>query len=863
MACLATWGSSVAIRRVNVAILAIAGFFLVALAGFGLAFVEQQREVALRRAETGTRDLARLLEQYARRAFETADLVTAQVAEQVAAAGGAAAVRDDRRQHETLRALSERITGDYVTVVDDAGHPSLMTATFPAPPADFSDRRWFIAHRDGADRHVGEAIASRLTGEVLFTFTRALRRPDGTLDGVVQVAQRPRFFQDQAQASEVGSGVALAMFDNAGRILARTGITPAMLGLGIANTPMMRDFATKATGTYRMVSRFDGLERIVSFRRLADWPVIVTASVPVASALAPFRATLTWAAAAVSVVVLGLALLTILALRLAAGEKRALGGLAGANAALREAASGLEARVEERTRALAAARDALAASEQRFRAIFDSTFQFIGLLTPDGILLEANRTALAFAGVTREEVVGRPLWETHWFATGPDAEARLRAAVAAAAAGTPQRYEEVARGRDRLASIDFSLRPLHDDAGRVVLLVPEGHDLTDLKAAEAQLRESQKMEALGQLTGGVAHDFNNLLMAVLGNLALLKKRLPEEPRLHRLVDGALQGAERGAALTQRLLAFARRQELRPAPVDLAGLVQGMRGLLERSIGPGIELAAALPAGLPPSLVDANQLELALLNLAVNARNAMPGGGTITVTLAEATAPDTESPPGLAAGHYLRLGLRDTGSGMAAATLARATEPFFTTKGPHRGSGLGLSMVQGLAQQSGGGLRLVSQPGAGTLAEIWLPRAIRAAEPPSCPPAPAALPPQPRRHVLVVDDDALVAAGTAMLLEDLGHRATIALSAAEALTQLAAQPDIDLVLTDFAMPGTSGLDLAERLRAERPTLPVALATGYADLPGAATTWLPRVNKPYSQQDLAALVARLTPASPPAG
>jgi len=242
---------------------------------------------------------------------------------------------------------------------------------------------------------------------------------------------------------------------------------------------------------------------------------------------------------------------------------------------------------------------------------------------------------------------------------------------------------------------------------------------------------------------------------------------------------------------------------------------------------------------------------------VNARDAMPNGGTIAVTLGTALAPSPEAPSGLAPGTYLRLGVRDTGTGMDAATLARAVEPFFTTKGPGRGSGLGLSMVQGLAQQSGGGLLLSSSAGAGTLAEIWLPRASEAAAA-ARPRAEEVMPKLDPRTILVVDDDALVAAGTAMMLEDLGHSAVIAGSAEEALEIVGTDGAIDLVLTDYAMPGMNGLDLAARLRAERPRLRVALATGHAELPVAETDWLPRINKPYGQRDLASLVARLTAA-----
>ncbi|HAR22765.1 MAG TPA: hybrid sensor histidine kinase/response regulator, partial [Bradyrhizobium sp.] len=240
--------------------------------------------------------------------------------------------------------------------------------------------------------------------------------------------------------------------------------------------------------------------------------------------------------------------------------------------------------------------------------------------------------------------------------------------------------------------------------------------------AQEQLRHAQKMEAIGQLTGGVAHDFNNLLMAVMGNLDLLRKRLPEDPRLHRLVDGALQGAERGASLTQRLLAFARQQDLRAVPVDLGALVRDMSELLERSLGPRIALRLHIPDGLPPACVDTNQLELAVLNLAINARDAMPDGGVIEIRLAawQAKNEQTRSDQALRPGNYLKLSVIDSGTGMAPDVLKRAIEPFFSSKPVGKGTGLGLSMVHGLAVQLGGALQLSSAVGKGTTAVLVLP-----------------------------------------------------------------------------------------------------------------------------------------------
>ncbi len=377
------------------------------------------------------------------------------------------------------------------------------------------------------------------------------------------------------------------------------------------------------------------------------------------------------------------------------------------------------------------------------------------------------------------------------------------------------------------------------------------------EVALAQLFEAQKIDTIGQLTGGVAHDFNNLLMAIMGSLQVLRRRFPLEEAAERLVDNALKGAERGAALTQRLLAFARRQELRPAAVELPELVAGMGDLLPRALGPGVRLRRILAPNLPRILIDANQLELALLNLAVNARDAMPDGGELTLA-AECVELDEEALAALrlSPGAYVRLSVTDTGCGMDEGTLARAAEPFFTTKGVGKGTGLGLSMVQGLAVQSGGAMRLTSGLGQGVRVDLWLPQAPAAAsrvEP--RPERSAAIVATGGRTVLVVDDDPLVAAGAAAMLEELGHTVVQASSAHEALAMIQAGRQIDLVLTDHAMPEMTGVQLVRRLRQLRPDLRLVLATGYADLPANVTADLgvPRLAKPFDQEELSRAVA----------
>jgi signal transduction histidine kinase/FixJ family two-component response regulator len=380
-----------------------------------------------------------------------------------------------------------------------------------------------------------------------------------------------------------------------------------------------------------------------------------------------------------------------------------------------------------------------------------------------------------------------------------------------------------------------------------------GELLTEIAArekAQEQLLQSQKMESVGQLTGGIAHDFNNLLMAVMGNLEILRKRVPDDPNTRRLIDGALQGAKRGASLTQRMLAFARQQDLKTTSADLGLLVGGMQELLKRSLGPRYALRLNVLPDLPPAEVDAHQLELALLNLAINARDAMPEGGIIDIRIDHSHIAQHDR---LRPGAYLRIQIADTGCGMDAATLGRAVEPFFSTKPLGKGTGLGLSMVHGLAVQLGGLLELASEVGRGTLATLWLPQAATPAVGIESPAPPSAV--NRKATILVVDDDPLIAMSTVDMLEDLGHTAIEANSGERALEIIDAGRDIDLMMTDQAMPGMTGIQLAEIVRARRPHLPVLLATGYADLPASKLANLPRLSKPYQQSQLQAEIEKL--------
>jgi PAS domain S-box-containing protein len=380
--------------------------------------------------------------------------------------------------------------------------------------------------------------------------------------------------------------------------------------------------------------------------------------------------------------------------------------------------------------------------------------------------------------------------------------------------------------------------------------------LAEREAAMLQLHEAQKIETVGQLTGGVAHDFNNLLTPIVGSLDLLRRRLEDE-RSIRLIDGALASAERARTLIQRLLAFARRSTLQPRVVDPRTLVDGMRDLIERSLGPRVDFAVDVAPDLPPALIDPNQLELALLNLSINARDAMPDGGRIDWRVSEEIV--TEARRDLGAGRYIRIAVADTGVGMDADTLARAVEPFFSTKPAGKGTGLGLSMVHGWAGQSGGAFRLDSVPGQGTTATLWIPVATEGHVP-----APAREPDarsaSRRAVVLLVDDEEQVRFTTSESLIELGYEVVAAASSEDALDRIAGGLRPDLLVTDHLMPGMTGAQLALEMRQRIPGLPVLMITGYAQLRPEEAGDFDVLVKPYRHAELALRIAELLSEEP---
>jgi PAS domain S-box-containing protein len=504
------------------------------------------------------------------------------------------------------------------------------------------------------------------------------------------------------------------------------------------------------------------------------------------------------------------------------------------------------------------AEQALRKSQEQFSLLVQSVTDYaIYMLDPEGIISSWNAGAERIKGYRREEILGQH------FSCFYVEEDRL--------AGEPSRALESARHDGRFIADGWRVRKsgerfranvvieaIRDETGTLIGFAKITRDITEREEAQRELDEArealaqaQKMEAIGQLTGGVAHDFNNLLMAIGSSLALLDKRLPDDPQARRLLENARLGVDRGASLTQRMLAFARRQELSIGRVHIPELLRGMTDLVQRSIGPEWPISVTIPFGLPAVQADSNQLEMAILNLVVNARDATPEGGNIRIEASRHTIRDREISD-LPAGDYVSLSVIDRGQGMDEETRRRATEPFFTTKGVGKGTGLGLPMVHGFARQIGGAFILSSNPGEGTVGQLWL-QAASARPEQAAMPSPAPAPALERKAVLAVDDDPLVLMNTVALLEDLGHDVASASNGHDALIAFE-HSHFDVVITDQAMPNMTGTELATTITALRPEMPIIIASGYGEGMVLPPGRVSRLSKPFLQTQLALALRR---------
>jgi len=507
----------------------------------------------------------------------------------------------------------------------------------------------------------------------------------------------------------------------------------------------------------------------------------------------------------------------------------------------------LEQRVEERTLELTEALAQLRESERRFRLFVGGVTDYaIYMLDTEGVIINWNAGAERIKGYRAKEIIGQ-----HFsvFYSAKDQED-----------GVPQHALMIAARDGRFEADGWRIRKdgsrfwanvvidaVHDDGGVLIGFAKVTRDMTERRAVEEQLRQSQKMEAVGQLTNGVAHDFNNLLATIIPNLELAQPNIKEE-RVLKFLDDAIRAAERGAQLTNQLLAFSRPQELITEPVDVNQIVSEACEMLPRTIGPTIAIETVLDADAWWAMTEPAQLELAILNLAINARDAMSAGGKLTIATKNIAHGYLSRLPTLDPGDYVVISVADTGTGMSEEVRARAFEPFFTTKGMGKGTGLGLSMVYGFAKQSGGTITIDSELGQGTTFRIYLPRApqrLEAAEEAGDQSLCNAGPPS---RILVVDDNSAVRTITAVMIRTLGHDVIEAAGGEDALDLLEKDQQFDLLIVDLAMPNMHGDEFAARARGLVPGVPTLFVTGYAE-PGRMRTKGDVLKKPFRRAQLA--------------
>ncbi len=490
----------------------------------------------------------------------------------------------------------------------------------------------------------------------------------------------------------------------------------------------------------------------------------------------------------------------------------------------------------------------LATERALLRGLLDHAEEAISFKDAGGRFVRLNARKAALMGAEIESSLGRTetaVTDTSEARETEEADAR---SVAAGEAGSTV----IARGVLGAERWSHVIRvPIRGGSGEVTHLATIERDVTEQKSLEARLRQSDKMQALGTLAGGIAHDFNNLLTAILGSLELVGPRIADQPRVKRLVDNATGAAQRGSALTKRLLSFSRSNDVKARPVDPNALIEGMSALFGSSLGSLVTVVRDLDPTTPRALVDPDQLELAVLNLCINARDAMPDGGRVTIATRRA---DIADDPDLKPGTYAVVTVADEGTGIPPELLERVCEPFFTTKAVGQGTGLGLAMVFGLAQQAGGRLRIASEVGTGTRIELALPQAEATPEADAAEAVPEVATAAVPARILVVDDDPEVRHVTASFLNDFGYTETEAKDGHAALAMMEEGGRFDLVVADLAMPGMTGVELAAAIRSRFAGVPVLLLTGHAEAVPIPDD-LPVMQKPFASAELAARVSQL--------
>ncbi|WP_406854411.1 ATP-binding protein [Alsobacter sp. KACC 23698] len=831
-----------------------------------------QRSQVQRNASRDLQATAYLLADHASRLFEVSDVALRSSTVAIADMDWAAIRRSEDlfRQFRALRQALPYV--EDVWLNDSNGVLQLTSYAFPTPVSNASDREPFSALRNPTDRlYLGERIVGRVTNRPTFLLARRLEHADGSFRGMVSVTADLNYFDDYWNRVRLPFDSQVTLLrQEALDILAQHPAPVAGQAFAPAPADLLRSSLARSpeSGLVGEEGGLDGDGRLGAYERAGDAPIYIYVSVSKKALRAEWAQRVTTYGLFAGAGWIAFGALTMMGFRQARRDGVATAALQTARAKLVEANALLEVTVAERT-------TELRASEGRLRLLVESATDS-AIITMDltGQITHWNVGARNLLGWEPAEAIGQNI---QIIFTPEDRDAGAPKAALGAAltegraneerwlqrkdgsrffaagallpmrggeAGAPSGFLNILRDRTQEFAIEEGKRTLNETLERLVAertselaaanerLVAEA---ASRQRAEEQLRQSQKMEALGRLTGGVAHDFNNLLTVVTGNLDMLKRRLAVGPddRARRLISQAMEGADRAAALTYRLLAFSRQQPLAPEPVDANKLVAGMSDLLRRTLTENIAIETVLAGGLWRTHVDPNQLENALLNLAVNARDAMPDGGKLTIETANSYLDDdyAATREDVRSGQYVMVAVCDTGSGMTPEVMSKAFEPFFTTKPVGKGTGLGLSQVYGFVKQSQGHASIYSEPGHGTTVKLYLPRFRQAGEPRTEVVATASARPSSAARgrgetVLVVEDEPLVRDFSVNALEEAGYRVLSAEDGPGGLALLDAHPEVALLFTDVVLTGPmNGRQVADEALKRRPDLRVLFTTGY--------------------------------------
>ncbi len=820
---------------------------LVLAALIAVTFIERDNEQAalLQSAQREADNLARSIAQHGARTVGEGDRMLQVLIDDIAA-DFPADLHDEAALHDllTLR-LATAPELRALSIADSSGYLIASSVQYPIGQISVADRSYFNQHRDDPDAGLllGAPMIGRLSGQPLITLSRRIDNADGSFRGVLLAGLDPAYFVEFYQAIDLGPHSQILLLGTDGRLLVSS--PPKGSPGQPLDWPLLQQLLDGGNGGTISGAGLDGDgDYVFAFRRLADYPLIALVGLDREALLSGWGHGEIWRLVLISLLGAGLLALT-------AALIRSIGQI-------------YDSRRVAHTRA------------QALATVIDSIADGLMLIDADGrVLLQNPKAVEVFGGPTwqighENQPTGTQVLRINGVTPLPDNERPLERALRGEAV-EQQLYLVRREGDPTVSAISGSSRPVRDARGEVIGAVALLRDVTQQRQLDERNRTTQRLEALGQLTGGVAHDFNNLLTVITGSAEELLSDKKDEPTRQTLAQMILETAERASRLTRHLLAFARQQTLAPRPLDVNEQLVGLERLLARTLGTTIDIRLKLQPDLWPAQADASQLETAVINLAVNARDAMPGGGKLVINTYRTTIqPDSARatgglmggvPPEVKPGDYVTICVTDAGQGMMPEVARRAFDPFFTTKDVGKGTGLGLSMVYGFAQQSGGFLTLDTRPGVGTTVCLHLPRAAGAGK--AARPAPAAtgqLPAGTAERILLVEDDAAVRRLVEEQLLTLGYRVTTASDGRSALNVLGAGLPLDLMLTDLVMPnGIDGLTLSQEARRLRPGLKIVLATGIADhasltdrRPDPSIRILP---KPFRGRQLARLLREL--------